>query len=349
MTNHSLPVYNQPMQTTTSLKNAPDFAPILQTDEKVLWSEPRRKIMGHAIPCLLTGAVVLLAIYGMMVWESLSPGGLGEGGVWSMLFIPGLALLCVLLAALAALQNRRTVYVLTQQRAIICRRGLRKWSIDYEAPLSRDLIHTLFRADNGATDYIFAIHRYRSVQLPVGFIGVSRVQELEARLTHCGVRIPKPQDYSSQSDKPPTISRLVFTFGAFLALLSLCIHESRTDPELMLTLHGEPAIATVVAHRPIVVREARGNGGPLLRHHPVLQFSPSPGRATTATDLLSDKAPAGKPGEQVKILYHPENPSLAMRATSHRFQRPAILLALLLGLFGYFINGLRRRYLHRQR
>ena len=338
------------MQTTTTQAETPDLSPILQEGETLLWSEPRQRSMDHAIPPLLLGAVVLLVIYALMVWESLSPGGLGEGGFfWSMLFIPGLALLCVLLAVLVALRNRRTVYVLTQRRAIICKRRIRKWRIDYEAPIARDLIHTLFREADGSADYIFKIYRSKGIQLPVGFIGVRGVQELESQLTRCGVRIPKADHAAAQATKPPAVSRLLFSFAGFVALLCLCIHESRTDPELMLTLYGEPAIATVVAYRPIVAREARGSGSPLLLHHPVLQFSPSPGRATTATDLLSDKAPAGKPGEQVKILYHPENPSLAMRATNHRFQRPAILLALLLGLLGYFINGLRRRYLHRQR
>lgn len=114
----------------------------------------------------------------------------------------------------------------------------------------------------------------------------------------------------------------------------------------MLTLYGEPAIATVVAHRHIVAREARGSGGPLLRYHPVLQFSPASGGTTIAIDLLSDEDPAGKPGDQVEILYSPQTPTLAMRATSHRFERPAILLAILLGLLWYFLNGLRRHYLH---
>ena len=336
------------MQTTTS-KKPPDFTPVLQGDEKVLWSEPRQRAMDHAIPCLLLATVVLLAIYGMMVWESLSPGGLGKDGPLSMLFIPGLALLCLLLAMLVAMHNRRTVYVLTQRRAIICRRGFRKWRINYEAALSRDLIRLHFRAADGSADYIFKVLRSRGIQLPIGFIGVRCVQELESQLTRCGVKLPKPEPTASQAAKPPSVSRLFFTFAAFVALLSICIHESKTDPELMLTLQGEPAVATIVAHRHTVVREARGSGGPLLRHHPVLQFSPAPGSTATAIDMLGDEAPAGQPGDQVKILYHPQKPTLAMRATSYRFQRPALLLALLLGLLGYFINGLRRRYLHRQR
>lgn len=337
------------MQTTTTQAETPDLSPILQEGETLLWSEPRQRTMDHAIPPLLLGAVVLLVIYALMVWESLSPGGLGEGGIWNMLFIPGLALLCVLLAVLVALRNRRTVYVLTQRRAIICRRGIRKWRINYEVPIARDLIHTHCRAADGSADYIFEIHRYRSVQLPVGFIGVRGVQELESQLTRCGVRIPKPVNAAAQATEPPAVSRLFFTFAGFVALLCLCIHKSKSDPELMLTLYGEPAIATVVAHRPSVAREARGSGGPLLRYHPVLQFSPSPGNTITATDLLSDEATAGKPGDQVKILYHPQKPTLAMRATSHRFQRPALLLAILLGLLVYILNGILRRYLHRQR
>lgn len=33
-----------------------------------------------------------------------------------------------------------------QRRALICRRRIRKWRIDYEAPIARDLIHTHCRA-----------------------------------------------------------------------------------------------------------------------------------------------------------------------------------------------------------
>ena len=51
----------------------------------------------------------------------------------------------------------------------------------------------------------------------------------------------------------------------------------------------------------------------------------------------------------MEILYHPQKPTLVMRATSYRFQRPAILLAILLGLLGYLLNGIRRRYFHRLR
>ena len=132
-------------------------------------------------------------------------------------------------------------------------------------------------------------------------------------------------------------------------MLSFCIHESKTDPELMLTLHGKPATATIVTHNYTATREARSSSGPILRYYPVLQFSPAPGSSITTTDKLSDASPAGLPGDQVEILYHPQKPTLVMRATSHRFHRPAILLAILLGLLWYFLNGLRRRYLHRQR
>jgi hypothetical protein len=225
----------------------------------------------------------------------------------------------------------------------------RGWRIEYEAPLSRDLIHTLFRAADGSTDYIFEIHRFRRIQLPVGFIGVSSVQKLESRLTGCGVRIPKPENPAALADKPPSLSRLLFTLAAFVAMLSFCIHESETDPELMLTLHGKPATATIVTHNYTAVREARISSGPVLRYYPVLQFSPAPGSSITTTDQLSDESPAGQPGDQVEILYHPQKPTLVMRASSHRFQRPAILLAILLGLLGYLLNGLRRRYLHRRR
>ena len=337
------------MQTTTTQAETPDLSPILQEGETALWSESRQRAMDHAIPPLLLSAVVLLTIYGLMVWESLSPGGLGKDNTLSMLFIPALALLCVLLAVLVARRNRRTVYVLTQRRAIICRRGIRKWRIDYDAPIARDLIHTLFREADGSADYIFKIYRSRYLQLPTGFIGVRSIQALESQFTRCGVKIPKPQSNSTQAVKPPSASRLFFVLATFAALLIFCIYESKTDSKLMLTLHGKPATATIVAHGSTVVREARGSGGPLRRYHPVLQFSPAPGSIINAVDLLSDEAPAGKPGDQVEILYHPQKPTLAMRATSSRFQRPAILLAMLLGLLGSFLNGLRRRYLHRRR
>jgi hypothetical protein len=290
--------------------------------------------------------VVLLAIYGMMVWESLSPGGLGKDDALYMLFIPGISLVSILLAVVVVMRNRRMVYVLTRQRAIICRRSFRGWRIEYEAPVSRDLIHTLFRAADGTADYIFEVHRFRRVQLPVGFIGVSSVQALESLLTACGVRIPKQKNPADQTDNPPSLSHLFFAFAAFVAMLSFCIHESKTDPELMLTLHGKPATATIVTHNYTATREARGSGGPLLRYHPVLQFSPASGGTTIAIDLLSDEAPAGKPGDQVEILYHPQKPTLVMRASSYRFHRPAILLAILLGLLVYLLNGLRRHYLH---
>ena len=337
------------MQTTTTQTETPDYSRILQEGESVLWSEPRRQMMEPAVVYLLLGAVVLLAIYGMMVWESLSPGGLRKDDALYMLFIPGISLVSILLAVVVAMRNRRMVYVLTRQRVIICRRSFRGWRIEYEAPVSRDLIHTLFHAADGTADYIFEVHRFRRVQLPVGFIGVSSVQALESLLTACGVRIPKQKNPADQTDNPPSLIRLFFAFAAFVAMLSFCIHESKTDPELMLTLHGKPATATIVTHNYTAVREARSSSGPILRYYPVLQFSPAPGSSITATDKLSDASPAGQPGDQVEILYHPQKPTLVMRASSYRFHRPAILLAILLGLLVYLLNGLRRRYLHRRR
>ena len=105
------------MQATTTQAETPDFSRILQEGESVLWSEPRRQMMEPAVVYLLLGAVVLLAIYGMMVWESLSPGGLGKDDALYMLFIPGISLVSILLAVVVAMRNRRMVYVLTRQRA----------------------------------------------------------------------------------------------------------------------------------------------------------------------------------------------------------------------------------------
>ena len=91
----------------------------------------------------------------------------------------------------------------------------RGWRIEYEAPVSRDLIHHHFRAAEGTAVYIFEVHRFRRVQLPVGFIGVSSVQALESLLTGCGVRIPKPENPADQTDNPPRLS------ACFLPLLHL--------------------------------------------------------------------------------------------------------------------------------
>ena len=69
-------------------------------------------MMEPAVVYLLLGAVVLLAIYGMMVWESLSPGGMGKDDALYMLFIPGISLVSILLAVVVVIREIKYLFLL---------------------------------------------------------------------------------------------------------------------------------------------------------------------------------------------------------------------------------------------
>ena len=331
--------------------NPPDnLSSILKRDERILWSEPRRQVMDSAINFLLGSAIVLLVISAALGIAFLWQGCTEDNEATPMLFL-GLALCCLITAGCMVLNNRSQIYVLTRQRAVIARRSTRRLRCIREFPCSPDLLQHIVRDEKGRTDFIFDWQRLgRTLEIPVGFIGVLQAEELKAELTLCGVKLPAEDVPGSEPDAPPTLGKLITPILAAALLIGYVIHEVQTNDKLFLTFRGEQTTASITAFHPFHhLKGSRNKGQWVTYYHPILQFRTAQQTAAQAIDLLGDKVPTNKPGEQVDILYHPQHPTIAMRGTPQRFERPiAFLLGLLviLVLLGY---RLRQLYLYRQR
>lgn len=334
-----------PIQTNTP----DDFSSILKKDERILWSEPRRQVMDSAINFLLGGTVVLLVISGALGVAFLWKGSTEDNEATPMLFL-GLALCCLITAACMVLNNRRQIHVLTRQRAIIARRSTRRLSCIREFPCSPDLLQHIVRYENGRTDFIFDWQRLgRTLEISVGFIGVLQAEELKAELTLCGVKLPAEDVPGSEPDAPPTLGKLITPILAAALLIGYVIHEVQTNDKLFLTFRGEQASATISGFHPEQHLEgSRHKGQWVTYYHPILQFLTAQQTPRKAIDLIGDKVPINRPGEQVDILYHPQHPSIAMRVTNQRFERPIAFLLGLLIILVVLCFRLRQLYLFRR-
>lgn len=337
------------MQRPIHTKRSDDASSLLKKDETILWSEPRRQVMDRAINFLLGSAIVSLVISGALAiafkWK-----GCTEDNEATVMLILGVGLCGLIMAGGMALNNRTQIYVLTRQRAIIARRSTRRLRCIREFPCSPDLLQLLVRDENGRTDFIFDWQRLGySLQVPVGFIGVLQAEELKAELSLCGVKLPAEDTTGSKPDGPPTLGKLITPILAAALLIGYVIHEVQTNDKLFLSFRGEQASATISGFHPEQHLEgSRHKGQWVTYYHPILQFLTAQQTPRKAIDLIGDKVPTNSPGEQVDILYHPQHPSIAMRVTNQRFERPIAFLLGLLIILVVLCFRLRQLYLFRR-
>lgn len=171
--------------------SATDYSSLLQQTEVLLWSEPRQYLIDDTVGLLLISCSVLIIVVGVLWGAFLYKGSMGTGNEELLLFMLALSLSGFLLAGLRTLLNRKQVYILTDKRAIIAVRCLRRLHVVQVFPLSSHMIKGINRYGRNYSDYAFA-YQYmgKTTQVPVGFIGVKHAAELEAKLSLCGVDIP---------------------------------------------------------------------------------------------------------------------------------------------------------------
>ena len=144
--------------------------------------------------------------------------------------------------------------------------------IGSEFPCSPDLLQHIVRDEKGRTDFIFDWQRLgRTLEIPVGFIGVLQSEELKAELTLCGVKLPAEDVPGSEPDAPP--GKLITPILAAALLIGYVIHEVQTNDKLFLTFRGEQTTASITAFHPFHhLKGSRNKGQWVTYYHPILQF-----------------------------------------------------------------------------
>lgn len=325
-----------------------DLTSLLRPEETILWSERRKQVFDDCIGIIMASSIVVLLIYAALcmafIWKDLNTN--------ELLFLPAIALCGLIVASGKALYNRQLIYVLTQQRAIIIWHIFNKLLYIKDFPCSRDMVQAITRNLRGSTDYIFTWQRMgRSLRIPTGFIGTLQAKELDEALKHCGVKLPAEEIIREEPPAPPSVIKLITPLLVIGFFICSIINEIEINAELYLTLYGEKATATVIEQNKIThtyYRPGYANQEEDLYHSQII-FTTKQGAPTTTLDMIGDKSPTYSYGEQIEILYDPQQPILAMRATPKRFG-PIIVAILAISIpLALLIYRLRRLYLHRRK
>lgn len=133
--------------------------------------------------------------------------------------------------------DRRTVYVLTDKRALVLRPStIRRRSVVRSYPLAHDLIKEVREYGRGCGDIVMQqLWTHGAPCIPLGFLFVQNVRELEYAIhTHLPDAPPKlPEPETAPSERPalwsllPALVILFFAARALIARLNLA-----ADPEL---------------------------------------------------------------------------------------------------------------------
>ena len=203
-------------------------------------------------------------------------------------------------------RGRRTVYLITDRRAIVLRSKVLFW------PLKPDMVKAVEEHRNGYGDIVLG---YKSYQInnkpaPDGFVGVPQVREVLAALqaqikATCAVAY-QPVKWQTTELTPEEKRKAARTFGilgVFAALfgsLFFAVGLYMFIQHRQLVQEGMPAVARVVK---IVVDYDSDHG---KSYFPVVQFTDAAGKSYTVQSSRSNRNISK--GEQVNILYRPSNP-----------------------------------------
>lgn len=203
-------------------------------------------------------------------------------------------------------RGRRTVYLITDRRAIVLRSKVLFW------PLKPDMVKAVEEHRNGYGDIVLG---YKSYQInnkpaPDGFVGVPQVREVLAALlaqikATCAVAY-QPVKWQTTELTPEEKRKAARTFGilgVFAALfgsLFFAVGLYMFIQHRQLVQEGVPAEARVVQ---IVVDYDSDHGN---SYFPVVQFTDAAGKSHTVQSSRSNRNISK--GEQVNILYRPSNP-----------------------------------------
>ncbi len=342
------------------LKKEIKFA--LSEDEEVRWAERRSYALDADVGVLLGAAVLLLGVCVFVTLPATQPEPPDYCNVYtiSLSFLGAVALLLCALYGIKS--HRRTIYALTQQRALIVQQPPIGKPIVYALPVSPDMVYRVTRHHDGRSDYNMAempLGRYGMREL--GFLQVRDNEQLQAELSRCGVDLPphgkqrpatrRVDAYSAFSPLLPMTGWLVL-LGLMLAGVIRELSDSTTRTYLDLWLNGEKCSAAIIAYchtttwRTTTVNGKRREVSEKVVYYPVYRLTPADGTTIISTEVDgSSSIPKYRPGEQLTVYYDPLHTDRAMRRNADHFSIPLVFLGMG-GVCVYMFLQAYRRYRH---
>ncbi|MBR5887695.1 MAG: DUF3592 domain-containing protein [Akkermansia sp.] len=341
----------------SALKKEIEFA--LQEDENLIWAERRSYTVDADVGAVLGGGVLLLALSGFFAWKAALPGAPDYCNEYtiSLSFIAALG--CLFTAFYSVKTHGRTIYALTEQRALIVQIPPFGKPVIYAIPIAHDMVYRVSTHSDGSIDYYmaeipFGRHNVRDY----GFLRVQGNDSLHTELKRLGVELPQPGESHTaphRLDAYRGISPLLPMVG-WLAILALMLagagmqlSEPTTRSYLDFSLHGEKATATIIGYKKVTINRTtiingkRGNtttDAPV--YHPIYRFRLPNGSTCQSVETVGAAKPKLRPGEQASIYYFPQQPEHAMRRNLDNFSMPLIFLGMGGVCIYMFLNACRR-------
>lgn len=312
----------------------------LQRGEEILWQEQSRYLFTPHIQILAILSLLPLPIYGVLLLDCYDPGGMNPEEAKYLLFLPGLSVLVWLLIGALWGKYRRTLYLLTNQRALIIRNPHHTKQRLVAIPVSPRMINEIVQHRFGKTSYIMKEHTAERLNHTLRFEGVRNVQELERQFSLLGIKLPLPRKTTAKSTRPASISRLIGWLFILILFLSLLGNRAIEEPDFLLNITGKRATATIIGYQQRTQKEGGKAKQYVTRHHPVLQFHIDDDVQIQAIDAIGDKRPIEPIGKTVDILYHPKEPTIVNRVRLGRFIGPSVITLVHLGLLFLILKEL---------
>lgn len=305
-------------------------AAALQEGEELLWAQHRQKCVDkNCVLCAICGLLFLGLAIACLVhigsFDDADTKKLTGLGVFSLISLIGLGT-----SAATYYVHSRTIYALTNLRALVFQPGFPTSPLVYAAPLTQKLVHHIVHRRNGTADYLMYNVEIGNHSSKEGFRYVREPEKLEAAFTRAGISLPVPGvklpvSYRIQYLPPAGVAIAGWLVGALLILgllLPLTTQVNGAD----LYLRGERAEALIIGHEKRTKREGRRAKRNVTRYYPILSYLNEEGKTCRGTDLHGDKKPDWQPGEMVDIFYDPAEPKRVIRKDTSVLLIPGLVL-----------------------
>ena len=340
------------------LHRAISFA--LSDEEELLWAERRGYAMNGDVWVVLVAGLALLGMSLTFTVLALRPEPPDYCNAYTI--IPGFAAaLGLLLCAVYGIKgNRRTVYALTQHRALIVQLLPVGKPLVYAVPLSPDLVYRVTLHHDKFMDYYMAempLGRYGMRE--IGFLRVRDNEQLQAELGRCGVKLPQPGKQRSATHRLDAYAGLspLLPMAGWLTLLVLMLAgvireltDSTTRTYLDLWFNGEQATGTIIGYNQTCTRRTTKVNGEIrgvsekIVYYPVYRLTLADGTTAVRTEIAGSSKLTSGTDRQFTVYYSPHYFGRAMRRNTDIFSVSLIFLCMG-GVSAYMFLQAGRRYL----
>ncbi len=318
----------QLIDTELTLAEREQVEAAMGSDKTLLWTgRPVAKAWTLATALPVVGGVVACGFLGYMtsiVWSSTCGGDVTPNLIFSCFLLPfWIVVLWQLLTPWRQLRRlRRTTYLLTPQQAIVLEPGWFGKMKLHCYPVCPDMVRDREVETDGSGSLVFA---YKTVQgkhgprrIPLGFLGVPRVQEVEevldALLQGKEVAGAAPQPELEEQTVSGGKSFLGVIFGCVFALVGisiLVIGGIQAADSYQVVEEGITAQGEVVSLKR--ERSSGRRGG--STYFPVFRFTAQDGQEYRVKYNQGSNLPVWKKGEKVELIYSPDAPEKAIPNT----------------------------------